>query len=118
MSHAAQVESTPTPAARTFPIGPANPGRPVIEVNGLRVTYPGSTMPAVDGVSFDVAAGEIFGFLGPNGAGKSTTQRVLTRQLRTFGGPCGSWTATFGSGMRPSSSTLAWASNCPPGTHA
>ena len=86
MSHTTQVESTPTTAQTSRPIRPANPGRPVIEVNGLRVTYTGSTMPAVDGVSFDVAAGEIFGFLGPNGAGKSTTQRVLTRQLRTFGG--------------------------------
>jgi len=33
---------------------------------------------AVDSVSFEVAAGEIFGFLGPNGAGKSTTARMLT----------------------------------------
>lgn len=33
---------------------------------------------AVNAVSFDVAAGEIFGFLGPNGAGKSTTARMLT----------------------------------------
>jgi ABC-2 type transport system ATP-binding protein len=33
---------------------------------------------AVDAVSFEVAAGEIFGFLGPNGAGKSTTARMLT----------------------------------------
>jgi fluoroquinolone transport system ATP-binding protein len=86
MSHTAQVESTPTTAQTSRPIRPANPGRPVIEVNGLRVTYPGSTTPAVNGVSFGVAAGEIFGFLGPNGAGKSTTQRVLTRQLRSFAG--------------------------------
>ena len=33
--------------------------------------------PAVQGVSFDVAAGQIVGFLGPNGAGKSTTMRIL-----------------------------------------
>jgi len=33
---------------------------------------------AVDAVSFEVAAGEVFGFLGPNGAGKSTTARMLT----------------------------------------
>jgi ABC-2 type transport system ATP-binding protein len=33
---------------------------------------------AVDGVSFDVAPGEIFGFLGPNGAGKTTTIKMLT----------------------------------------
>ncbi len=36
---------------------------------------------AVDGVSFAVARGEIFGFLGPNGAGKSTTIKMLTGQL-------------------------------------
>jgi len=33
---------------------------------------------AVNGVSFEVARGEVFGFLGPNGAGKSTTARMLT----------------------------------------
>jgi fluoroquinolone transport system ATP-binding protein len=85
MSHTTQVE--PTPAAQTpQPLRPANPGQRVVEVADLRVTYRGSTTPAVDGVSFGVAAGEIFGFLGPNGAGKSTTQRVLTRQLRSFAG--------------------------------
>ena len=36
---------------------------------------------AVDGVSFEVRAGEIFGFLGPNGAGKSTTIKMLTGLL-------------------------------------
>jgi ABC-type glutathione transport system ATPase component len=72
MSHTTQVE--PTPAAPTSqPIGPANPGQPVIEVSDLRVTYRGSTTPAVDRVSFGVAAGEVFGFLGPSGAGGSTS---------------------------------------------
>jgi ABC-2 type transport system ATP-binding protein len=33
---------------------------------------------AVDQISFDVGAGEVFGFLGPNGAGKTTTTRMLT----------------------------------------
>ena len=33
---------------------------------------------AVDGISFEVERGEIFGFLGPNGSGKSTTIRILT----------------------------------------
>ena len=41
---------------------------------------------AVDGVSFDVAAGEIFAFLGPNGAGKTTTIQMLTTLLRPDGG--------------------------------
>jgi ABC-2 type transport system ATP-binding protein len=37
---------------------------------------------AVDGISFTVNPGEIFGFLGPNGAGKTTTIKMLTGQLR------------------------------------
>jgi len=36
---------------------------------------------AVDGISFSVNAGEVFGFLGPNGAGKTTTIRMLTGQI-------------------------------------
>ena len=43
----------------------------VIEVTDLRKTYGGR--PVVDGVSFTVEEGEIFGILGPNGAGKTTT---------------------------------------------
>lgn len=41
---------------------------------------------AVDGISFDVKPGEIFGLLGPNGAGKTTTLRVLTTVLKPSGG--------------------------------
>ncbi|MEV2259769.1 ABC transporter ATP-binding protein [Streptomyces anulatus] len=43
----------------------------IIEVNGVRKTYAGRAV--VDGVSFSVEEGEIFGILGPNGAGKTTT---------------------------------------------
>src|SRR5215475_6761812 len=88
MARTTQTQPTPTAVAAgpQRPTRPADPGHPIIEVGGLRVTYRGSATPAVDGVSFRVAAGEIFGFLGPNGAGKSTTQRVLTRQIRTFTG--------------------------------
>lgn len=44
---------------------------PIIEVHDLRKAYGGR--PVVDGVSFAVEEGEIFGVLGPNGAGKTTT---------------------------------------------
>ena len=48
-----------------------------IRVIDLAKYYPGDVK-AVDGVTFDVDAGQIFGFLGPNGAGKSTTIKILT----------------------------------------
>ena len=64
-------------------------GEHVITVSDLRVRYRGAANYAVDGITFDVAKGEIFGFLGPNGAGKSTTQRVLTRLLREKGAQAG-----------------------------
>ena len=51
-----------------------------IQVQDLTRKYDG--LCAVDGISFEVAAGEIFGFLGPNGAGKTTTIKMLTGQLR------------------------------------
>ena len=50
-------------------------GRPVIEVADLRKRY--GDVQAVDGISFVVQRGEIFGLLGPNGAGKTTTVEIL-----------------------------------------
>ncbi len=58
---------------------------PVISVSGLRKVYTGG-LEAVKGISFDVAAGEIFGLLGPNGAGKTTTVGVLTTTVRPSAG--------------------------------
>jgi ABC-2 type transport system ATP-binding protein len=56
-----------------------------IEAENLRKTYPGG-VEAVKEVSFEVAAGEVFGLLGPNGAGKSTTVGMLTTTIEPTGG--------------------------------
>jgi ABC-2 type transport system ATP-binding protein len=48
---------------------------PAIEVRELKKIY--GTAKAVDGISFSVGQGEIFGMLGPNGAGKTTTTEIL-----------------------------------------
>ncbi len=56
----------------------------LIVARGLTKTYGDFT--AVDGIDFDVAKGESFGFLGPNGAGKSTTMRIIgATSVRTSG---------------------------------
>src|SRR5260221_2941661 len=48
-----------------------------IEAEGLAKEYPGGVK-ALDGLSFSVEEGTVFGLLGPNGAGKSTTVKILT----------------------------------------
>jgi ABC-2 type transport system ATP-binding protein len=53
---------------------------PVIEVRDLVKVF-GTNTRAVDGITFEVAPGELFGFLGPNGAGKTTTIRILATLL-------------------------------------
>jgi ABC-2 type transport system ATP-binding protein len=55
-----------------------------ISVRGLRKDF--GTFAAVDGIDFDVARGEVFGFLGPNGAGKTTAIRMLTGTIAPTGG--------------------------------
>ncbi len=57
-----------------------------IEVRDLVKRYPKSPVNAVDGISFRVRRGEIFGLLGPNGAGKTTTIGVLTTNVRPTSG--------------------------------
>lgn len=57
---------------------------PAISVQGLTRRFGSFT--AVDGISFDVPRGQIFGFLGPNGSGKTTTIRMLTGTLRPDAG--------------------------------
>ena len=57
----------------------------IVSAEDLVVVYRDGTS-AVEGISFNVKEGEIFGFLGPNGAGKSTTIRVLTTLLKKTSG--------------------------------
>ena len=66
---AATTAQTQAPAAETL----------AIQTRDLVVSF--ATVRAVDGISFEVRAGEVFGLLGPNGAGKTTTIRVLTTLL-------------------------------------
>src|SRR6266540_5960441 len=58
----------------------------VIEVRDLVKRYWRASVNAVDGVSFDVEAGEFFALLGPNGAGKTTTISILTTTLTPTSG--------------------------------
>lgn len=55
-----------------------------VTVRNLSKTY--ATLRAVDGLSFDVAHGEIFGLLGPNGAGKTSTIRMILDLIRPDAG--------------------------------
>lgn len=59
-------------------IEPPHP-HPAVRLNGLTKRFGDFT--AVDHVSLDIEAGEIFGFIGPNGAGKSTLMKMLTTLL-------------------------------------
>jgi ABC-2 type transport system ATP-binding protein len=59
---------------------------PPVIVENLVKQYPKRATNAVDGVSFSVGQGEVFGLLGPNGAGKTTTVGVLTTRVRPTSG--------------------------------
>ncbi|MRR12023.1 ATP-binding cassette domain-containing protein [bacterium] len=61
-----------------------SPAAPFLRVSNLTKTF--DTLRAVDGVSFEVRRGEIFGLLGPNGAGKTTTIRAMIRILESDAG--------------------------------
>ncbi|MBT8224721.1 MAG: ABC transporter ATP-binding protein [Dactylosporangium sp.] len=59
-------------------------GDAMLAVTGLVKRY--GALAAVDGLSFAVRPGEVFGLLGPNGAGKTTTIRMICGELRRDGG--------------------------------
>ncbi|HEY8454775.1 MAG TPA: ATP-binding cassette domain-containing protein [Actinopolymorphaceae bacterium] len=62
------------------------PDRLAIQARDVKKTYLKGRVQALNGISFEVAAGSIFALLGPNGAGKSTTVKVLTTQTRPDSG--------------------------------
>src|SRR6476619_8579366 len=78
------MTSTPEPHVSAPPQAPPPRVAPaegaVIDVRDLRKRY--GDVNAVDGVTFEVRKGEVFGLLGPNGAGKTTTVEIL-EGLRT-----------------------------------
>lgn len=57
---------------------------PILKVKDLKKIY--DDKPAVDGISFEVKKGEIFGILGPNGAGKTTTLEMIETLREIDGG--------------------------------
>jgi ABC-2 type transport system ATP-binding protein len=66
----------------------------MIKVSDLRKQF--GELVAVDGVSFDIARGKVFGLLGPNGAGKTTTIHMLVGALHPDGGE-----VSIGDGGKP-----------------
>jgi ABC-2 type transport system ATP-binding protein len=78
-----------------------NLGTAVIQVQDLRHQY--DTRVALNGVSFEVPSGEIFGLLGPNGSGKTTMFRILSTLMLPSAGHaliCGLDVATNPNGVR------------------
>jgi len=67
-----------------------DPQPPAIRIEALEKTYAGGKR-ALDGVSFDVPRGQIFGLLGPNGAGKSTLINILAGLVMKSGGKVSVW---------------------------
>jgi ABC-2 type transport system ATP-binding protein len=64
------------------------------------VTKHFGTVTALDGISFAVEDGQVFGFLGPNGAGKTTTMRILLNILRADAGSA-TWNGTPTTRLQP-----------------
>jgi fluoroquinolone transport system ATP-binding protein len=58
----------------------------MFKVKDLEFQYPKNTSNTINGIDFDIAKGEIFGFLGPSGAGKTTTQKLMVKLLPHYKG--------------------------------
>ena len=58
----------------------------MFKVKDLQFQYPKNDSNTINGIDFDIAKGEIFGFLGPSGAGKTTTQKLMVKLLSKYKG--------------------------------
>ena len=78
------AENRPLDTVLGLPAHPSTPDEPLIHARGLTKKF--GDFVAVNGVDFDVRAGEAFGFLGPNGAGKTSTMRMIACMSPASGG--------------------------------
>ncbi|MFY0580135.1 ATP-binding cassette domain-containing protein [Cystobacter fuscus] len=85
-----------------------------ISVQGLAKRFGSRT--AVQGLSFDVRPGEVFGLLGPNGAGKTTTVRMLTGLLQPSEGEAHVWGHSVRTQGEPCAARWACSPNSPAST--
>jgi ATP-binding cassette subfamily C protein CydD len=67
------------PVVTTAPVALPHAAPPRLTLRDVRYTYPGADEPALDGVSFEVAAGSVTALIGRSGAGKSTLLNLLLR---------------------------------------
>ncbi len=74
--------------------------QPAIHIEEAVIQF--GTFKAVDGVSFDVESGEVFGLLGPNGSGKTTLIRALCGLIPLAGGNA----SVFGLDVRTQSEVI------------
>lgn len=72
----------------------------MIDVEDLRFSYSNSSTAVLNGISFSIAKGEVFGLLGPSGAGKSTTQGILMGLHKGYRGSARVFDRPVGAGNR------------------
>jgi ABC-2 type transport system ATP-binding protein len=84
MDSSTTADGRPAPDRPEPSAGAADGGAPAVELDGLTRRF--GALTAVDGLSFAVRRGELFGLVGPDGAGKTTTLRMLAGVLRPSAG--------------------------------